>query len=283
MGDKQLQIALPGTGPLLCFGGPYSNLEATRAMRAEATRLGIAADRVICTGDIVAYCANPYETATEIRDWGCHVIKGNCEEQLARRANDCGCGFDDGSSCDLLSRAWYGYADAIITDDLRSWMQGLPETLVFELAGRTIRIIHGGVSQTNRFIFPSTPAVEKSAELGAANADVVIAGHSGIPFIEPIGQRIWFNPGVIGIPANDGTPDGWFGLITPEANARLCFALKRLPYDASGAATALNASGYAPPYAEALISGRWPAGDVLPSEEATATGHPLRETDYLMI
>lgn len=283
MGDKQLQIALPGTGPLLCFGGPYSNLEATCAMRAEATRLGIAADRVICTGDIVAYCANPYETATEIRDWGCHVIKGNCEEQLARRANDCGCGFDDGSSCDLLSRAWYGYADAIITDDLRSWMQGLPETLVFELAGRTIRIIHGGVSQTNRFIFPSTPAVEKSAELGAANADVVIAGHSGIPFIEPIGQRIWFNPGVIGIPANDGTPDGWFGLITPEANARLCFALKRLPYDASGAATALNASGYAPPYAEALISGRWPAGDVLPSEEATATGHPLRETDYLMI
>ena len=282
MGDKHLPVALPRTGPLLCFGGPYSNHEATRAMREEATRLGIPADRVICTGDIVAYCANPNEAATEIRDWGCHVIKGNCEEQLAQRADGCGCGFDDGSSCALLSRAWYSYADAALTDDLRTWMQGLPDTLLFKFADRTFRIIHGGVSQTSRFIFPSTPAVEKSAELDTANADVVIAGHSGIPFIEPIGKRIWFNPGVIGMPANDGTPDGWFGLITPEANASLRFALKRLPYDATEAATALSASGYAPPYAEALINGRWPSRDVLPSEEATATGHPLRETDYLM-
>jgi len=277
-----LPVALPRTGPLLCFGGPYSNLEATRAMREEATRLGIPAHRVICTGDIVAYCANPNETATEIRDWGCHVIKGNCEEQLAQRADGCGCGFDDGSSCDLLSRAWYSYADAALTDDLRTWMQGLPDTLVFKFAERTFCIIHGGVCQTSRFIFPSTPAVEKSAELDAANADVVIAGHSGIPFIEPIGQRIWFNPGVVGMPANDGTPDGWFGLITLEANDSLRFAFKRLHYDATGAATALSASGYVTPYAKALINGRWPSRDVLPSEEATATGHPLRETDYLM-
>ena len=45
--------------PVLLFGGPYSNLRATQAMRAEADRLGIPADHVICTGDVVAYAAAP--------------------------------------------------------------------------------------------------------------------------------------------------------------------------------------------------------------------------------
>jgi len=48
--------------PVLLFGGPYSNLQATRALRAEATRLGIAPDHVICTGDVVAYCADSAAT-----------------------------------------------------------------------------------------------------------------------------------------------------------------------------------------------------------------------------
>src|ERR1700730_8770519 len=45
-------------GPLMVFGGPYSNLEATRAVLDEATRLSISADRIICTGDVVAYGAD---------------------------------------------------------------------------------------------------------------------------------------------------------------------------------------------------------------------------------
>ena len=39
-------------GPLLVFGGPYSNLQATRAVLDEAARRGIPAKRVICTGDV---------------------------------------------------------------------------------------------------------------------------------------------------------------------------------------------------------------------------------------
>ena len=45
-------------GPVLVFGGPYSNLEATRAVLAEAVRLAIPSEHVICTGDIVAYGAD---------------------------------------------------------------------------------------------------------------------------------------------------------------------------------------------------------------------------------
>ena len=65
---------------LLVFGGPYSNLAATMALQARARELDIPAERIICTGDIVAYCAEPEQTIELIRDWGIHGVMGNCEE-----------------------------------------------------------------------------------------------------------------------------------------------------------------------------------------------------------
>ncbi|MCW5773891.1 MAG: hypothetical protein KIT16_19775, partial [Rhodospirillaceae bacterium] len=69
-------------GPVLIFGGPYSNLEAARAIRAEAQRLGIPPARTICTGDIVAYCADPGACVALIREWGLPVVMGNVEDSL---------------------------------------------------------------------------------------------------------------------------------------------------------------------------------------------------------
>ena len=113
--------------PLLVFGGPYSNMRAATAIRARADELGIPASHCICTGDVVAYCAEPEETTAAIRDWGCHVVAGNCEEQLALAAADCACGFEAGSECDRLAKGWYPYANARISAGSRAWMAGLAE------------------------------------------------------------------------------------------------------------------------------------------------------------
>ncbi len=276
MASETVKIAIDSSGPILCFGGPYSNLQATEAIRCESERLAIPPSRVICTGDIVAYCAHPNETAELIRDWGCHVIKGNCEEQLSERADDCGCGFGDGTTCDMLSRSWYTFANRIIREELRTWMAGLPGSLAFDLGGRTARVVHGGVSEISRFIFASTPIEEKSAELNTAAVEIIIAGHCGIPFIQQIDERIWFNPGVIGMPANDGTPDGWYGLIQSGSETdKLEFCTRRLNYDAASAGDDLKKSGHANPYADALLTGMWPSLDVLPQAERSASGNPL--------
>jgi len=249
-------------------------------MRREAQRLAIPPNRVICTGDIVAYCANPNETVELVRDWGCHVIKGNCEQQLAELAEDCGCGFDDGTACDLLSARWYAFADNALRDDHRQWMSALPASIDFELGTLTARVIHGGVRDVSRFVFPSTANDVKQAEIDSAAADILIAGHCGIPFVEKFGTRVWFNPGVIGMPANDATPDGWYGLITPQPETGTAvFSLRRLCYDAQAAARRLARLGHVDSYAEALRTGLWPSLDVLPQAERQQTGIPLREID----
>ena len=65
--------------PAIVFGGPYSNLEAMRALLQEAERLGIRGERLICTGDVVAYCADPRATVELVRSSGARVVRGNCE------------------------------------------------------------------------------------------------------------------------------------------------------------------------------------------------------------
>src|ERR1700741_4903839 len=113
-------------GPALVFGGPYSNLQATAAMLDAAARPGIPPSRVICTGDLVAYCGDPAATIELVRRAGIHVVMGNCDEQLARSARDCGCGFPPGSACERASAAWFAHADRCIGREARAYLAALP-------------------------------------------------------------------------------------------------------------------------------------------------------------
>lgn len=263
--------------PVLVFGGPYSNLHATEALIAEAARRDIPPCNVVCTGDVVAYCAEPEQTAARIRAWGCHTIQGNCEESFASGAADCGCNFEEGTACDLLAKGWYPFADAEISVGMRAWMGGLPKTLRFVYRGRRVRVVHGGVGEIARWVFASDRATI-AAELAAADADIVLAGHCGLPFIARAGGSVWLNAGVIGMPANDGTADVWYALIEPAgAGDALALSLRRLAYDHHGAAAALRRLRFADSYARTLIDGRWPSMDVLPAAERARQGVRLRQ------
>lgn len=270
-------------GPVLCFGGPYSNLQATDAVLAEAADRGIPPDRILCTGDVVAYCGDPSATTTKIRDAGIHVIMGNCEEQLGFNGDNCNCGFEDGSDCALWSVAWFSHAMKTLPQDALSWMRDLPRQIRFTLGGRRFAVIHGGVDDISEYLFPSTAAEATRRNFDrldqAGEIDAVIGGHSGLPFTQFTDGRIWHNPGAIGMPANDGTPRGWFSVLTPTA-AGIDITLAPLDYDHQAAARSLRDVNPDLPYAQTLLGGLWPNMAVLGEAECAAQGRPLnRQTD----
>jgi predicted phosphodiesterase/uncharacterized Fe-S cluster-containing radical SAM superfamily protein len=261
-------------GPVLVFGGPYSNLEATEGLLAEMRRRNIPPQRAICTGDVVAYGADAQATLTLLRESGIWVVMGNCEESLGSGAADCGCGYAAGSACDLMSVAWYAHADRTLDREARAWMARLPRRLDIELAGRRLAVVHGSVRQINRFVFASTPEAVKREELDAARCDGIVAGHCGVPFTQVIDGRLWHNAGAIGMPANDGTPRTWFSVLTPTAggiDVEHCV----LDYDHAAAAAKMRREGLPEGYAAALETGFWPSCDVLPAAELGARGAAL--------
>lgn len=267
-------------GPVLVFGGPYGNLEATLALRAEARQLGIAASHTICTGDVVAYGADPQAVVDLVREWGCAVVMGNCEESLAADAADCGCGFEEGTACAALSDQWFTATRRDLDDDAKRWMGGLPARVEFTVGGRRLAAVHGAVTQINKFIFRSTSPAVKAAEIAAAGMHGIVAGHCGLPSTEIVHDRLWHNSGALGLPANDGTARVWFSLISASAGG-VRIEHKALAYDHAAAAAKMHQRGYPAGYAECLGTGLWPSLDVLPPAERGQTGRPLAETAHL--
>lgn len=251
---------------MLLFGGPYSNLQATEAVLSDAAARGIAADHVICTGDVVAYCGKPAETVALVRDSGITVVAGNCEKQLAAGAMDCGCGFEEGTACDVLSAGWYAHADRAVGEGDRAWMGALPDVVLFAHHGRRIAVIHGGVTDIARFIWSVSDRAVFAEEVAALEAlvgpvDVVIAGHSGIAFEREAAGVLWVNAGVIGMPPHDGAQDTSFAVLSERG-----VELLRISYDAEAAFADMQEAGLRQGYDQALLSGRWPSEDVLPDQ-----------------
>lgn len=265
------------TQKLFLFGGCYSNLQATKKIKEIADELGFCPEQIICTGDIVGYCAQPEETVQLIKDWGIQVIAGNVEVQLRNGEIDCGCNFDEGSRCDLLSRQWFPFAQENLSTDSINWMHLLSNSIEFHHKQRTYHVLHGGTDDISEFIFESTPEWRKLEIFEQTKADVIIAGHSGLPFQQIIKnqkgeKKWWINPGVIGMPANDGTPRCWFGVLDLETNS---FELKELNYNFQLASDLMRKNNLPLAYADTLVSGIWDNCDILPEKESLKQGFQL--------
>ena len=240
------------------FGGPYSNLQALQALAASCN------GPAICTGDVVAYGGDPAATTRLIRELDWPAIAGNCELQIAQDAPDCGCGFGDGTACDLLSSGWYPVAKAAIDDEARAWMAGLPDIGTFVQNGRRYGVLHGGATEVNRFLWPTSDAAEFEFEIAALEGiigpvDGVIAGHSGIAFHRYIGRHHWINAGALGLPPHDGRPETRFAVLKDND-----VTFHHLSYDHAAARAAMERAGLTQGYHESLTTGIWPSEDVLP-------------------
>ena len=133
----------------------------------------------------------------------------------------------------------------------------------------------GGADEISRFIFASTPDLVKREQAALVGAHVVLAGHCGLPFTQVLENGIiWHNAGAIGLPANDGTPDVWYSVLTP-GDGEIALSHHRLAYAWRRASGRLREQGLAEGYARALESGYWPSLDVLPPKERAATGRRL--------
>jgi len=259
---------------ILLFGGVYSNLQAIQKMKEIASELNIPADRVICTGDIVAYCADPEESVQEVIDWGVHCIAGNVEIQLREGLDDCGCDFNENSRCDIFAKSWYPYAKKRISDKSIEWMKQLPEFIQFDYQNKKCTVVHGSYHHISEYVFKSTPWEVKARNFEDTQSDVIIAGHCGLPFHDIKDGKSWLNPGVIGMPANDGTPRVWYMLLKTE-NGAMKFEHHSFEFDYEETFARMLETMLPIDYAKTLTSGYWDNNDILPEKETTEQGIAL--------
>lgn len=261
-------------GELLVFGGVYSNLQALETLMEIAEKKKIPASNIICTGDIVAYCAQPEECVQAVKEWGIHAIAGNVEIQLREGLDDCGCDFQVDSRCDFFAKQWFPYAKNRVSKGAITWMDTLPTHIQFEYAGKTCFVLHGSYTHVSEFIFKSTPWQKKQESFDATGANVILAGHCGLPFNDVQNGKMWLNAGVIGMPANDGTSRVWYMLIQAQEST-IAFQHCHFLYDFDETFAQMLENELPIDYAKTLSSGLWDNCDILPDEETAAQGKEL--------
>lgn len=267
---------------MLVFGGVCGNLQALLALFRVARRAGIAPCDWVCTGDMVAYCADGEEVCNEVRRVmpGGIIVRGNCERAVAEDDDDCGCGFAEGGVCDMLSASWFSHAKKTISAKNKKWFAALPPQIRLSFGGRMLMVLHAAADADNRFIFPSTSADEKMQQIRQCQTDGIIAGHSGIAFSQLVGGKLWHNSGALGMPANDGTARVWFSIFRRVKNG-IRIMHRPLTYAKTGACRAMQKAALPPHYRNTLINGIWPSDDILPPAERAQQGINLHPPSLL--
>ncbi|MBN2431864.1 MAG: metallophosphoesterase family protein [Acidobacteria bacterium] len=182
----------------------HANFPALVAALEEAERANAA--QVVFAGDLVGRGPNPVEVLRLIRGRGYPVIRGNVERKLVARVDSA-----DGKDAVASRKKNLGWTAACLGPAEWEFLRSLPEELSLEIAGRRVRVVHGSPCSDEDYIFPSITARALADKLKGDRPDVLVCGHSHLPFTRTIGGVRVINCGSLGSPY-DGDARGSFCL-----------------------------------------------------------------------
>ncbi|MFB6162315.1 MAG: metallophosphoesterase [Halococcoides sp.] len=182
-----------------------------------------AVDGIVCAGDVVGYNPWPGEAVEWIRSNDIPTVMGNHDRAVATgRAEQ----FND------MALAGVEYARDRLSAEQIDWLGSLPESTT--AGDGRVRIVHGHPDDPDRYVYAD--AVD-SAMLGSE--DVLVLGHTHVPFVRAFEAGIVVNPGSVGQP-RDGDPGAAYALLDLDSGT---VEHRRVSYDVGRVLDAVEEAG----------------------------------------
>lgn len=197
----------------------HANVDALRATLSQARREG--AEQLLLLGDYVGYDFEAEETIEALLEWPLHAVRGNHDRILVE------------SDADQEQRAQYhdqygpslDYARHVLSARSRSWLAGLPETLMIAIGDTRFLLSHGSPGDPDRYVYWNSD-VEILHQAAQVDCDAVLMGHTHHSFFRP-GRPWLYNPGSVGQARDLGGFACW-GLFDAD---RATLTQRRTPFD----------------------------------------------------
>jgi predicted phosphodiesterase len=206
----------------------HGNLPALEAVLAEVDAAGV--DAIVLNGDL-ADGPLPAETLDLLEELGERAIwvGGNGDRWLAEAFD--GRYRPTGGDVDGL----IGWAATRLLPRHRDRLAALPLTVSLDVDGLgPVAFCHATARDDNEMILVDSPIERYWDAFGGLGEQVVVVGHSHMPFDRLADRRRVVNPGSVGMPYGHGGA-GW-ALLGPDV------VLRRTGYDPASAAQVLGAS-----------------------------------------
>lgn len=224
------------TTRIAIFGDVHGNSAAT-AHTLEAID-GARPDAIFCLGDLVGYGAQPNETIDLVRSREILTIMGNYDDGVGFDRDDCGCAYKDADERDR-GRESLMWTRGVVDTNRKAYLRQLLPEIQLEAEGFRVRLVHGCPRRMNEYLFEDRD--ERSLERIAAGADcdVLVFGHTHVPWSRTIGEVLFVNAGSAGKP-KDGDPRACWVSLTLTAGREPDVTYHRVPYDIEAMADAIR-------------------------------------------
>jgi len=172
----------------------HSNIHALKRVLEDIKSMQV--EKIICTGDLVGYLPYPNEVINCFRKHKIESVKGNHDKRIAEHSID---EEDYKKSPKLLQgSASLFYTSKVITDVNRAYLNNLPEKISFQLNGREFLFVHGSPRKIDEYLYEDEVLLKEISE--AIKSDVLVFGHTHMPFHKIINHKHFINAGSVGKP-----------------------------------------------------------------------------------
>ena len=233
------------------LGDIHGNIAALEAAYEVASASGF--DKIYHLGDLGGYAPFINEVADFLAARGIEGVQGNYDEAVAQDREHCGCRYENALQAEMMDRG-FNWTKEHATVRTKEYLKSLPFEIAFTCEGFKVKIFHASPLKNNLY-WRADRDDDFFGQMGRkAEADVMIYGHTHVPYRKDLGGRVFINAGSVGKP-KDGDSRGCVALVEILPGA-VNTEFLRFKYDVEGAAKAVRESGLPGYFADSLLEGK---------------------------
>ncbi len=222
---------------IACLSDIHGNLPALSAAVADAEKKGT--DAFYCAGDVTGYGPFPSDVCAFLRTREITTILGNYDVKVLEVARD-----PARFKKKMKPFKWkvLNWTVKHLGGKGRTYLAGLDQTYRERLTGGFLFLmVHGSSLSDKDTIYPSITARGLREKLDGERPDVLVCGHTHIPFVRRLGGTLVVNCGSVG-QAVDGDPRPSYALIRIARGTTPTGRIVRFSYPVEEVAAAIERS-----------------------------------------
>jgi putative phosphoesterase len=230
------------------IGDIHGNLPALQAVLKHAEKEKV--QEIWNIGDFLGYGPFPNEVVSVVRKKGMTSIIGNYDQTVLTLHKKSQVWLNNRIPEKRLAFQW---AREQLSKKNWNYLSSLPEQRRILLLGHPVLLVHASPASQEEHLVPDTPEKRLKELAAAANAGMIIFGHSHIPFARKAADTWFINTGSVGRP-DDGDPRACYAIleITPD---RLSVTHYRIPYDLERIVISIRKKDLPRVFADMLVQG----------------------------
>jgi len=176
----------------------HGNFDALSALRESYDELWV-------LGDLVNYGPEPAQVVDDIKSKATLVVRGNHDNSI---------GFNQDPRCSApyieMAEATRRFTDSVLNSGQKDFLRSLP---LYEQTTRRDTRFHlcHAVPSDPLFGYCEAESDRWATEVENLSADILLVGHTHVPFVRSVGRCVVVNPGSLGQPKT-GSPEARYAI-----------------------------------------------------------------------